>query len=112
MITHHSVITSSLRIKNLKIDKFGDFSSDIDDNNKTDVLRDVIYFIINQYEHRRPKDASRAAQSSEARLLNMKVENFTAIVIEIQLKLIERPSISMIQRQSSRVVSGRTPVVR
>ena len=30
MMTHHSVNTSSLRIKILKIDKFGDFSSDID----------------------------------------------------------------------------------
>ena len=29
-MTHHSDMTSSLRIKNFKIDKFGDFSSDID----------------------------------------------------------------------------------
>ena len=32
-MTPHSVMTSSLRIK---IDKFGDFSSDIDYNSKTD----------------------------------------------------------------------------
>ena len=29
-ITHHSVMTSSLLFKILKIDKFGDFSCDID----------------------------------------------------------------------------------
>ena len=46
MMTHHSVITSSLR-KNLKIDKFGDFFSDIDYSSKTDVFRDVICLIIN-----------------------------------------------------------------
>ena len=28
-MTHHFVMTSSLRIKNFKIDKFGDFSSEI-----------------------------------------------------------------------------------
>ena len=42
MIAHHSVMTSSLRIKILKIDKFADYSSDIDFNSKTDVFRDVI----------------------------------------------------------------------
>ena len=46
MMTHHSV--GDVTIKNLKIDKFSDFSSDIDYNSKTGVLRDVIYFIINQ----------------------------------------------------------------
>ena len=30
MMTHHCVMTSSLRIKILEIDKFGDFSFDID----------------------------------------------------------------------------------
>ena len=45
MMTHHSVMTSSLRIKISKIDKFGDFSSDIDYSSKTDVFRDVIYHI-------------------------------------------------------------------
>ena len=37
MMTHHSVMPSSLRIKILNIDKFGDFSRDIDYNSKTDV---------------------------------------------------------------------------
>ena len=46
------VITSSLRIKNRKIDKFDDFSSDIDFNSKTDIFRDVISLIINQCEFR------------------------------------------------------------
>ena len=36
--------------KKLKIDKFGDFSSDIDYNCKTDVFRGVIYYIINPCE--------------------------------------------------------------
>ena len=77
MMIHHSVMTSSLRIKILKIDKFGDFSCDIDYNSRTDVFRgDIIYFIINQCEPRRPKgafgghkvSASRATQLYEARL--------------------------------------------
>ena len=71
-------MTSSLRIKNFKIDKFGDFSSEIDFNTKMDIFRDAISLIINQCEPRRPKgasgghevSASRAAQASEARLLS------------------------------------------
>ena len=42
-----SVMMSSLRIKILKIDKFG-FSCDIDYNSRTEVFRDVISLIINQ----------------------------------------------------------------
>ena len=76
MMTHHSVMTSSLRIKNFKIDKFGDFVSDIDFNTKMDIFRDAISLIINQYNLRRPNgpsgghkvSASRTAQASEARL--------------------------------------------
>ena len=76
MMTHHFVMTSSLRIKNFKIDKFGDFSSEIDFNTKMDLFREVISLIINQCDPRRPKGAygghevfaSRAAQASEARL--------------------------------------------
>ena len=76
MITYHSVMTSSLRIKILKIDKFGDFFSDIDYNSKIDIFRDVISLIINQSDPRHPKGASGghkvsascAAQASEARL--------------------------------------------
>ena len=76
MMTHHFVMTSSLLIKILKIDKFGAFPYDIDYNNRTDVFIDVISLIINQCDPRRPKgasgghkvSASRAAQASEARL--------------------------------------------
>ena len=75
-MAHHFVMTSSLRIKNFKIDKFGDFSSEIDFNTKMDIFRDVISLIINQCDPRRPKgasgghevSASRAAEASEARL--------------------------------------------
>ena len=47
-------MTSSLH----KIYKFGDFSSDIDYNSKTDIFSGVIYFFIDQCEPRRPKGAS------------------------------------------------------
>ena len=68
-------MTSSLRIKIFKINKFGDFSIDIDYNSRTDIFRDAISLIINQCDLRRPKgasgrhevSASRAAQASEAR---------------------------------------------
>ena len=50
MMTDHFVMTSSLLIKkNFKIDKFGDFSCDIDYNSRTNVFRDVISLIINQW---------------------------------------------------------------
>ena len=48
MMTHHFVMTSSLLIKILKIDKFGVFSSDIDFKTKMDIFRDYISLIINQ----------------------------------------------------------------
>ena len=51
-------MTSSLLIKNFKIDKFDDFSSEIDFNTKMDIFRDVISLIINQCDPRRPKGAS------------------------------------------------------
>ena len=47
-MAHHFVMTSSLLIKIFKIDKFGDFSCDIDYHSRTDVFRDVIHLIINQ----------------------------------------------------------------
>ena len=47
-MTHHSVMTSSLRIKIFKIDKLSDFSCDIDYNSRADVFRDVISLIIDQ----------------------------------------------------------------
>ena len=64
--------------QNLKIDKFGDLSCDIDFSSRTDVFRDAISLIINQCDLRRPKGASVghkvspsfAAQASEARLYN------------------------------------------
>ena len=78
MMTHHFAMTSSLLIKNLKIDKFGNFSWEIDYT--TDIFRDAICLIINQCDPRRPKgasgghevSASHAAQASEARLLYIK----------------------------------------
>ena len=58
------------------MDKFGDFSCDIDYNSRTGVFRAVISLIINQCDPRRPQgtsgghkvSASLAAQASEARL--------------------------------------------
>ena len=44
MMTHHPVMTSSLRIKILKIDKFGDFSWNIDYNCMKDLFRDHLPF--------------------------------------------------------------------
>ena len=73
MMTHHSVITSSLCIKNGKIDKFCDFSSDIDYNSKTDVFRDVISLIINQCKpggHKCPLAAQRK-QAKRAACINI-----------------------------------------
>ena len=72
-MTNHFVMTSSLLIKILKIDKFGDFSWDKDYNSRTDVFRDAISHIINESDPRRPKgasgghkvSASRTAQASE-----------------------------------------------
>ena len=75
-MTHHPVMTSSLRIKNFKIDKFCDFSCDIDYNSSTGVFRDVVTLIINQCDPTPTRggsgghkvSASRTAQASEARL--------------------------------------------
>ena len=52
------LMTSSLGTKILKIDKFGDFSCDIDYNCRTYVFRDVISLIINQCDLRQLKGAS------------------------------------------------------
>ena len=52
MMTHHSIMASSLLIKILKIDKFCDFSCDIDYNSRTEEFRDAIYLIINQCDPR------------------------------------------------------------
>ena len=76
MTTHHSVMTSSLLIKNLKSEKFDDFSSDIDFNSKSDVFRDVIYLLLINVspnaQRAPPADTMcppAAAQASDARLL-------------------------------------------
>ena len=50
MMTHHSVMTSSLYIKILEIDNFCDLSIYIDYNSKADVFRDVLYHILIQSE--------------------------------------------------------------
>ena len=79
-MTHRFVMTSSLPTKIFKIDKFRDFSSDIDYNSRTYIFRDDIFLIMNQCDSRRPKgasgghkvSASRAAQASEARLFSIK----------------------------------------
>ena len=67
MMTHHFVMTSSLHIKILKIDKFGDFSCDIDYNSRTDVFRDAISLIVNQCDPKRPEGASGGHKVSTSR---------------------------------------------
>ena len=57
MMSHHSVMIPSLRIKN-RNDTFCDFSSDIDCDSKTHVFSEVIYLIINHCEPRSPKGAT------------------------------------------------------
>ena len=77
MMTYHCYDVTITHQKKLKIDKFGDFSCDMDYNSRTDVFRDVISILINQCDPRRPKgdsgghkvSASRATQASKARLL-------------------------------------------
>ena len=56
-------MTSSLLIKILKIDKFGDFSCEIDYNRRTDVFRDVISLIINQCHLQATEGSLRRTQS-------------------------------------------------
>ena len=57
-MTHHSVMTSSIPTKILKIVNFGDFSCDIDHYSNTDVFGDVFSLTIHQCDPRRPKGAS------------------------------------------------------
>ena len=52
-MTHHFVMTSSLHIKILKIDKFDDFSFDIDFNSRAEVFIDAISLIIYQCDPKR-----------------------------------------------------------
>ena len=99
MMTHHSVMTSSLRIKNFKIDKFGDFSSEIGFNTKMDIFRDVISLIIKQchlqategslwrtLSVRQPRSASK--RSAACKLINSNGRICVAfVVMEHQLCL-------------------------
>ena len=83
-MAHHFVMTSSLRIKNFKIDKFGDFSSDLEYRSRTDIFRDTFSLIINQCDPKQPKGASGgnkvsaipAAQACEARLYYIHINEF------------------------------------
>ena len=63
MMTHHFAMTSSLRIKILKIDKFGVFSSAIDFKTKMDIFRDDISLIINQCHLQATEGSLRRTQS-------------------------------------------------
>ena len=67
MMTHHSVMTSLIRIKIFKIDIFGYFFVDIDYNSRTDVFRDVASLIINLCDPRRQKGASGGHKVSASR---------------------------------------------
>ena len=64
-MTHHFVMASSLLIKILKIDKFGDFSCDIDYYSRTDVFRDVISLIIDQCDYRRTQSVRQSRSASK-----------------------------------------------
>ena len=81
-MTHHFVMTLSLRIKNFKIDKFGDFSSDIDYHSRTDIFRDAISLIINQCDPWRPKGASGGHKVSASRAASKRSE-----LVSLLLKL-------------------------
>ena len=63
MMTHHSVKTSSLLIKNFKIDKFCIFSSEIDFKSKMDIFRDDISLIIKQCHPQATEGSLRRTQS-------------------------------------------------
>ena len=78
MMTQHSVMTSSLPIKILKIDKFCDFSCDINYNSRTDGFRDVMYLIINQCDPGTPAGTKcpPAGQRKQASALVKSIFNF------------------------------------
>ena len=56
MMTHYSVMATHQK---LEIDKFDDFSCDINYNSRTDVFGDVISLLINQCDPKRPPAAQR-----------------------------------------------------
>ena len=84
-MTHHFVMTSSVLIEILKIDKFGGFSCAIDYNSRTDVFRDVIPLIISQCDSRRTQSVRqlRSASKRSALVLN-KFRNELVKVINIR----------------------------
>ena len=88
MMTHHSVMTSSLRIKISKFGKFSYFSCEIHYNTKTDVFRDAISLIINQCDPRRPKGASGGHQPrSTSKRIALVYMNINRVLI---VKIISR----------------------
>ena len=103
MMTHHFVMTSSLLIKILKIDKFGDFSSEIDFKTKMDIFRDDISLIINQchlqvtegslprtQSVRQPRSASKRSALvciNSTKVIRNKIESFSFIIVLPRHKL-------------------------
>ena len=81
-MAHHFIMTSSLLIKILKINKFGDSSCDIDFN-RTDVFRDVISFIIDQCNPRCPKGTSGVHSVRQPRSASKR----SAVVLTIKTQL-------------------------
>ena len=71
-----------------KIDKFGDFSSDIDYNSRTDIFRDVISLLMNQCDPRRPKGASGGHKLSASRAAQASLYIYIYIYIYSRLRLI------------------------
>ena len=85
-MTHHSVMMSSSRIKILKIDKFGDFSCDINYNSRTDLFRDVISLIINQCDPRRTQSVRQprcASKRSELVVIIHQIVKVVNFIIEL-----------------------------
>ena len=78
MMTHHSVMTSSLLIKILKIDNFAVFSSDFDFKTKMDIFRDDISLIINQCHLQRTQSVSQPRTASKrSALVETKIQIFS-----------------------------------
>ena len=82
MMTHHFVMTSSLHIKILKIDKFSDFSSDIDFKPKKDIFRENISLIINQSHLQATEGCLRRTRSARQPRSASKRSALVIIIIE------------------------------
>ena len=121
-MTHHFVMTSSSLIKILKIEKFGDFSCDIDYISKTYVFRDVISLIFNQCDPQAPKGASNGtkfptvAQRKLARSACSMLNQINFLTNDLTLKMIDSIMVIYIIRHSSSVnyllLLGWTSMVR